>query len=72
MRTLKKIIAAMVFAAGCMCMAIDPDAFDVWQVWVILASGLALMGCGVVIWASTYESKARRQRRKLAERRKAA
>lgn len=72
MRTLKKIIAAVVFIAGCMCMAVDPDTLGVWQTWVVVASGLALMACGFVIWASTYESKARKERRKLAQRRKAA
>ena len=72
MRTLKKIIGGIVFAAGFMCMLVDPEQFAVWQLWTILACGLALMGCGVVIWASTYESKARKERRKLAQRRKAA
>lgn len=73
MRTFKRISGGVIFLAGIMCCMIDPEFFEsVWQVWVCLGCGLGLMATGFAIWASEYESKARKQRRKLAERRKAA
>lgn len=69
---LRKIISGAMFVAGMLLVCVNQDTTPLAQLWLSVIGGGALMAAGFFVAVGGADERARRERRKLAKRRKTA